>query len=243
MAFTLCLFVLVFLINILYLAIIIIIINNNAHKKQQRRRRKNLYFIIILYKYNINIKTIIGYRKILIYINQSIMSSKYEGKTSDGGGGKTSESNEDTNSFEVTALTVEPNNCLLQEELNIIIQFESNTNLNDATWNFQYMVDSVRKRHIIILGSLEGQDIKIGSNSCEFHVDTINVSGIRPSRLANVGLLSATLNTKNEEEVLTINMVVQVAKSEDNNNGGGGSKKSGDDDIPNFTRCIFNPLE
>ena len=171
------------------------------------------------------------------------MSSKYEGKTSDGGGGKTSESNEDTNSFEVTALTVEPNNCLLQEELNIIIQFESTTNLNDATWNFQYMVDSVRKRHIIILGSLEGQDIKIGSNSCEFHVDTINVSGIRPSRLANVGLLSATLNTKNEEEVLTINMVVQVAKSEDNNNGGGGSKKSGDDDIPNFTRCIFNPLE
>ena len=32
---------------------------------------------------------------------------------------------------------------------------------------------------------------------------------------------NATLNTKNEEEVLTINMVVQVAKSEDNNNGGG----------------------
>ena len=214
----------------------------NNKEQQRRRRRKNLYYYYI-YKYNINIKTIIGYRNILIYINQSIMSSKYEGKTSDGGGGKTSESNEDTNSFEVTALTVEPNNCLLQEELNIIIQFESNTNLNDATWNFQYMVDSVRKRHIIVLGSLEGQDIKIGSNSCEFHVDAINVSGIRPSRLANVGLLSATLNTKNEEEVLTINMVVQVAKSEDNNNGGGGSKKSGDDDIPNFTRCIFNPLE
>ena len=34
-----------------------------------------------------------------------------------------------------------------------------------------------------------------------FHVDTINVSGIRPSRLANVGLLSATLNTKNEEGI------------------------------------------
>ena len=100
--------------NILYLSINN---NNNAHKKQQQRRRnrKNLYYYYI-YKYNINIKTIIGYRNILIYINQSIMSSKYEGKTSDGGGGKMSESNEDTNSFEVTALTEEPNNCLLQEE-------------------------------------------------------------------------------------------------------------------------------
>jgi hypothetical protein len=163
------------------------------------------------------------------------MASKYEGKSSEG----TKVSTEESNSFEITSLTVEPNNCLLEEELNIVIDFESNTNLVNATWNFQYMVDSIRKRHIIKLGALEEQNVTVGHNSCEFHVDAINVSGIRPSRLANVGLLSATLNTKNEEEVLTINMVVQVAKSDDS--GGGGKKSS--DDKQSFTRCIFNPLE
>ena len=168
------------------------------------------------------------------------MASKYEGKMAEGG--KTAE--DSSGSFEVTALSIEPNDCDLQAELNLTIEYESTAELTGATWNFQYMVDSVRKRHIIKLGSIEDQDIKIGHNSCEFHVDSVNVSGIRPSRLANVGLLSATLTTRQGKEVLTINMVVQVAKSEDNNNGGGGgSKKSGDDDIPNFTRCIFNPLE
>ena len=108
------------------------------------------------------------------------MASKYEGKMAEGG--KTAE--DSPGSFEVTALSIEPNDCDLQAELNLAIEYESTAELTGATWNFQYMVDSVRKRHIIKLGSIEDQDIKIGHNSCEFHVDSVNVSGIRPSRLA-----------------------------------------------------------
>ena len=164
------------------------------------------------------------------------MASKYEGKMAEGG--KTAE--DSPGSFEVTALSIEPNDCDLQAELNLTIEYESTAELTGATWNFQYMVDSVRKRHIIKLGSIEDQDIKIGHNSCEFHVDSVNVSGIRPSRLANVGLLSATLTTREGEEVLTINMVVQVAKTDSDAKFGG---KTASDEEQRFTRCIFNPLD
>lgn len=164
------------------------------------------------------------------------MASKYEGKMAEGG-----KSAEDSpGSFEVTALSIEPNDCDLQDELNLTIEYESTAELTGATWSFQYMVDSVRKRHIIKLGSIEDQDIKIGHNSCEFHVDSVNVSGIRPSRLANVGLLSATLTTREGEEVLTINMVVQVAKTDSDAKFGG---KTASDEEQRFTRCIFNPLD
>ena len=69
--------------------------------------------------------------------------------------------------------------------------------------------------------------------------DKIDVSGVKPSRLANVGLLSATLSTNEGNEVITINIVVQVTKDilvegkmSDEGHG-----------VPTFIRTIFNPLE
>ena len=132
-----------------------------------------------------------------------------------------------------------PTTATSKAELNLAIEYESTAELTGATWNFQYMVDSVRKRHIIKLGSIEDQDIKIGHNSCEFHVDSVNVSGIRPSRLANVGLLSATLTTREGEEVLTINMVVQVAKTDSDAKFGG---KTASDEEQRFTRWSLTHL-
>jgi len=60
-------------------------------------------------------------------------------------------------------------------------------------------------------------------------VDSIDVSGIKPSRLANVGLLSARMTQGVEgvrSHVIDINMVVQVSEE--------GGK---------YIRCIFNPLD
>ena len=55
--------------------------------------------------------------------------------------------------------------------------------------------------------------IVVFKNTFDFSIDKIDISGIRPSRLANVGLLSAILSSNNGTEVITINMVVQVTKS------------------------------
>lgn len=53
------------------------------------------------------------------------------------------------------------------------------------------------------------------------------MSGVRPSALANAGLLSATL-IADGVELLDVNMVVQVSREE----------KDG-----SFMRCILSPLE
>ena len=62
-------------------------------------------------------------------------------------------------------------------------------------------------------------------------VDKIDVSGIKPSKLTNVGLLAATLNgtpdgATKPRHIIDVNLVVQV------------SEEGGE-----FKRCIFNPLE
>ena len=89
------------------------------------------------------------------------------------------------------------------------------------------MVDSVDKRRIINLGRTKSEDYATGSHSFEFEVDRINVDGIKPSRLANSGLLIATL-CAGGTEVIDVKLVVQVSQEE--KDGG-------------LTRCIFNPLE
>ena len=55
----------------------------------------------------------------------------------------------------------------------------------------------------------------------------INVDGIKPSRLTNAGLLTATLKS-GKESVIDVNMVVQVSQEAKG--------------AP-LVRCIFNPLD
>lgn len=87
------------------------------------------------------------------------------------------------------------------------------------------MVDSVSARHIIELGSTEPADYAAGTNSFSFKTPSVDVSGIKPSRLANAGLLTASL-TSDGTEVMDLNMVVQVTKEGDE-----------------FVRTVYNPLE
>ena len=146
------------------------------------------------------------------------MASKYEGKMTEGG--KSAE--DSSGSFEVTALSIEPNDCDLQAELNLTIEYDP-AELTGATWNFQYMVDSVRKRHIIKLGSIEDQDIKIGHNSCEFHVDSVNVSGIRPSRPSKRRSPFCNSNDTTRRGGIDNKYGCQVAKTDSDANFGGKS--------------------
>lgn len=67
-------------------------------------------------------------------------------------------------------------------------------------------------------------------------VSAVDVSSVRPSRLANVGLLVATLRS-GATDIADINMVVQVSKE-------GGDTVSDDDGASaRFLRRIFNPLD
>ena len=161
------------------------------------------------------------------------MASKFEGKYDEQAGEKTTSAG-DPVAVDVTSINVSPNNCALESELNLTIEYDCEVDLGMASWSVQYMVDSVRKRHIIKLGTVD-QRVKAGKNTFEFNADKVDISGIRPSRLANVGLLSAVLLSDAGSEIITINMVVQVTKS------GADEGKSGDG--PSFTRCVFNPLE
>ena len=165
------------------------------------------------------------------------MASKFEGKYDEEAGGKTSSATKNTVAVDVTSINVSPNNCSLESELNLVIEYDCDVDVGLGSWSVQYMVDSVRKRHIIKLGTVELR-AKAGKNTFEFSVEKIDISGIRPSRLANVGLLSAILSSDSGEEIITINMVVQVTKSTDAADEG----KAGGD-TPTFVRCVYNPLE
>lgn len=77
-----------------------------------------------------------------------------------------------------------------------------------------------------MLGETEAEDYSEGANHMRFAVAAIDVSGIKPSSLANAGLLIASLRDGAGAEIIDVNFVVQVSKSGDG-----------------FERCIFNPLE
>lgn len=95
---------------------------------------------------------------------------------------------------------------------------------------------------MILLGQTDVTDYRTGSHHFRFSVDVgpclkgnllnlfkvdeVNVGGIKPSRLTNAGLLTATLKS-GTDDVIDVNMVVQVA-----------SDRGGP-----LTRCIFNPLD
>jgi hypothetical protein len=101
--------------------------------------------------------------------------------------------------------------------LDLTITFTLTTPLNGAHWEITYLVDSMRNRHIINMGKTNVEDYDAGTeHEMFFTVDEINIdSSIKAGDLTNSGLLSATLKTKKEEDVSSINMVVMVSKNDD----------------------------
>ncbi|CAK4820973.1 unnamed protein product [Aphanomyces euteiches] len=135
---------------------------------------------------------------------------------------------------DILRVDVSPNPTHVSDELNLEVDFSVSKDVANGWWEIEYLVDSVLQRHIInillnalslLLGKVEVQDYKRGENHFQFSVPQINVDPIKPSNLANCGLLIASF--KNDEgDIMDLKMVVQVSKQGDS-----------------YQRIIYNPLE
>ena len=126
----------------------------------------------------------------------------------------------------VETLSVEPNNCALEEQLDLAMQFTCKFPVVDACWRVRYIADQTGKRKIVELGATEIQSYGAGPQRMEFSVPKVSVEHLSRHVLTNVGLLLATLYS-GEEEVLQVSMVTQVTPADDGT----------------LIRSVFNPLE
>ncbi|OQR83497.1 hypothetical protein ACHHYP_14638 [Achlya hypogyna] len=119
---------------------------------------------------------------------------------------------------DVLRVDISPNPTHISDELNLEVDFAVSKTVRKGYWEVQYLVDS--------LGRTETTDYTRGENHFQFSVAHIDVSGIKPSNLANCGLLSATFKTEAGDDIMDLKMVVQVSKQGDS-----------------MQRIIYNPLE
>ncbi|KDO32234.1 hypothetical protein SPRG_02712 [Saprolegnia parasitica CBS 223.65] len=127
---------------------------------------------------------------------------------------------------DVLRVDISPNPTHISDELNLEVDFSVSKTVRQGYWEVQYLVDSVLRRHIIKLGRTDATDYTRGENHFQFSVSHIDVSGIKPSNLANCGLLSATFKSEDGDDILDLKMVVQVSKQGES-----------------MQRIIYNPLE
>ena len=125
----------------------------------------------------------------------------------------------------VETISVEPNNCALDCELNIAMSFTALQFLPQARWEIRFIADQAQKRKIVELGSTPVQDYAVGEHSMNFSVGEVSVAHLSRHVLANVGLLLVVLYS-GEMEMLQVSMVTQVTPQ---------------DDV--LIRSVFNPLE
>mmetsp|Transcript_3412 Transcript_3412/g.5318 ORF Transcript_3412/g.5318 Transcript_3412/m.5318 type:complete len:178 (-) Transcript_3412:64-597(-) len=125
----------------------------------------------------------------------------------------------------VTSICIQSGESELTSSLKLDIDFELDRDCVASYWVLQFLVDCTNKRIIKILGKTEVEDFPDGDSSMSISVDSIDVSDVSPSTLANSGLLMAVFMVDGEE-VASVNMVVNV------------TKKDG-----LLMRQIFNPLE
>ena len=150
------------------------------------------------------------------------MASKYEGKESSAGGkdGSEAAAAAAAATIEVRAIRVDDDGKgsgprRLEDVLLLEIDYDSDTNLSDAKWRVRYLVDVVAKRYIVELGEQSRVEVCNGTNTFSFSLDAIDMSGVKKKHLINnAGLLTASLLTAEGEDVIDVNLVVQVAKSE-----------------------------
>ena len=151
------------------------------------------------------------------------MASKYGSKYDDGNGGAASEKESEVGSppaiINVTAIRVDEDapaggTVPLDASLRLEIDFDSDTALSRARWNVKFVVDIVSKRYIVALGSQNDFDVCAGHNSFVFSIDSLDVTRVRNKHLLNnAGLLVASLVTREDQDVIDVNLVVQTSKS------------------------------
>ena len=89
------------------------------------------------------------------------------------------------------------------------------------------LFDSASARKIVVLGETAPCDYAAGpGNTMSFAIDSISVASLKKHVVANIGMLTATLESAGAE-VVAVNMVTQVTA----------------DASGAMVRAIFNPLE
>lgn len=132
------------------------------------------------------------------------------------------------------SVTIEPNNCRLEESLYLRLDFHTEQTVNNARWVIKFIADSAHKRKILWLGETPIQDFEAGPpHAIEFSIDAIDVSQLSQHVLANVGLLVATLvagEGEDEQEISQVSMLTQVTQMSEAEGGG-------------LMRSVFNPCD
>ena len=129
-------------------------------------------------------------------------------------------------SVQVEAISIEPNNCPLEEQLDLAMQFTCEKPVADASWRVRFIADQTGKRKIVELGATATESYGAGPQRMQFSVPKVSVEHLSRHLLTNVGLLLATLYS-GEEEVLQVSMVTQVTPGDDGT----------------LIRSVYNPLE
>ena len=164
------------------------------------------------------------------YYSTAAMSQKFGSKyddadssSSSSAGGKQTEDRALAAIIDVTAIRVDEGSGAgsgastdLDAALRLEIDYSSDRELRGARWSVAFVVDIVSKRYIVELGSHDGVNVRVGANSFVFSLDRLDVTRVKSKHLLNnAGLLVATLVTRESEDVLGVNLVVQTARSKD----------------------------
>jgi hypothetical protein len=78
----------------------------------------------------------------------------------------------------------------------------------------QYVVDSASKRHVIEMGQTAKTKYVQGENHFEFSAAKLDITGVKPAVLLNVGLLTCTLHN-GSSQIVEIKIMTQVSKRKD----------------------------
>mmetsp|Transcript_44626 Transcript_44626/g.128051 ORF Transcript_44626/g.128051 Transcript_44626/m.128051 type:complete len:142 (-) Transcript_44626:64-489(-) len=131
--------------------------------------------------------------------------------------------NIDVASIEITPAA----ECPFEEQLNVVMQFSTDTPLENYCWRFSYTVDTSKRRKIIDLGCTEYASYPPGLHAMSFSAERFDIAGVPEDVRTQVnGLLAAVLTGPSGEEAMTVNMVVQIYVRDGM-----------------LQRYIFNPLE
>ena len=110
---------------------------------------------------------------------------------------------DDSGLIRVKTIRVGPSMCSISEPIDVHVEYELASAVAGARWHVSYLVDSVRRRHLVELGAAGAgpEDLPPGVPlSLHFHSNPIDVGHLKPSQLCNAGLLIITLRGRTSED-------------------------------------------
>jgi hypothetical protein len=75
--------------------------------------------------------------------------------------------------FDVKRVSISPNMCPVSSPVRFSAVLTSTQNITSAHWEFSWLLDSTRRRYIIVLGKTDTKDYPAGSLEFDFQVSEI----------------------------------------------------------------------